>query len=170
MTKILEFQLQHQSFQWVFRVNFPYNWLVWSPCCLRSSQESFQHRSSKASMFQHSIFFTVQLLQLYVTTGKTIALTIWTFVSRVMSLLFNALSRFITPFLPRSKCLLIPWLTVTTCSDFSAQEEEICHCLHLFPLYLPGSNGARCHDFHLFQYLVLSLSFTLLLHLHQEAP
>ena len=50
-----------------------------------------QHHSSKASMFQHSIFFTVQLLQLYVTTGKTIALTIWTFVSRVMSLLFNCL-------------------------------------------------------------------------------
>ena len=125
-----------------------------------------QHHSSKASIFQHSIFFTVQLLQLYVTTGKTIALTIRTFVSRVMSLLFNTLSRFVTPFLPRSKCLLMSWLTVTTCSDFRAQEEEICHYFHLFPLYLPGSNGARCHDFHL---IVLSQPFHSPPHPHQEA-
>ena len=66
-----------------------------------------QHHSSKTSIFQHSIFFTVQLLQLYVTTGKTIALTIRTFVSRVMSLLFNTLSRFVVAFLPGSSHLLI---------------------------------------------------------------
>ena len=66
-----------------------------------------QHRSSKASIFQHSAFFTVQLSHLYITTGKSIALTRWTFVGKVMSLLLNLLSRLVITFLPRSKCLLI---------------------------------------------------------------
>ena len=69
-----------------------------------------QHRSSKASILQHSTFFLVQLPDLYMTTGKTIALIIWTFVGKVMSLLFNMLSRLVIAFLPRSKCLLISWL------------------------------------------------------------
>ena len=66
----------------------------------------FQHHSSKASILQHSAFFIVQLSYPYMTTGKTIALTRWTFVGKVMSLLFNMLSRLVIPFLPRSKCLL----------------------------------------------------------------
>ena len=69
-----------------------------------------QHHSWKASILWHSAFFTVQLSQLYVITGKTIASTIWTFVSRVMSLLFNTQSRFVIVFLPRSKRFLISWL------------------------------------------------------------
>ena len=69
-----------------------------------------QHHSSKASVLQHSAFFMVQLSHPYMPTGKTIALTIWTFVGKVMSLLFNMLSRFIMAFLPRSKRLLISWL------------------------------------------------------------
>ena len=69
-----------------------------------------QHHSSKASISQHSAFFTVQLSHPYMTTGKTIALTRWTFVDKVMSLLFNMLSRLVITFLPRSKCLLISWL------------------------------------------------------------
>ena len=69
-----------------------------------------QHHSSKASIFQHSAFFTVQLLHPYMTTGKTIALTRWTFVGKVMSLLFNKLSSLVIAFLPRSKRLLISWL------------------------------------------------------------
>ena len=69
-----------------------------------------QHHSSKASVLQHSAFFTVQLSQPYMTTGKTTALTRWTFVGKVMSLLFNMLSRLVITFLPRSKCLLISWL------------------------------------------------------------
>ena len=69
-----------------------------------------QHRSSKPSILQHSAFFMVQLSHLYVSTGKTIALTIQTFVSKVMSLLFNMLSRFVIVFLPRSMCPLISWL------------------------------------------------------------
>ena len=66
-----------------------------------------QHQSLKASILQRSAFFMVQLSRLYMTTGKTIALAIWTFVSKVMSLLFNALFRFVTAFLPRRKHLLI---------------------------------------------------------------
>ena len=69
-----------------------------------------QHHSSKASILQHSAFFMVQLSHLYLTTGKTIALTRWTFVDKVMSLLFNMLSRLVMAFLPRSKHLLISWL------------------------------------------------------------
>ena len=69
-----------------------------------------QHHSSKASILQHSAFFIVQLSHPYLTTGKTIALTRWTFVDKVMSLLFNMLSRLVITFLPRSKGLLISWL------------------------------------------------------------
>ena len=69
-----------------------------------------QHRSSKASILQCSAFFIVQLLHPYVTTGKTIALTRWTFVGKMMSLLYNMLSRLVIAFLSRSKCLLISWL------------------------------------------------------------
>ena len=70
----------------------------------------FQHHSSKASVLQCSAFFTIQLSHPYMTTGKTIALTRRTFVGKVMSLLFNMLSRFVITFLPRSKRLLISWL------------------------------------------------------------
>ena len=69
-----------------------------------------QHHSSKASIIRHSAFFTVQLSHPYVTTGKTIALTRWTLVGKVMSLLLNMLCRLLKTFLPRSKCLLISWL------------------------------------------------------------
>ena len=69
-----------------------------------------QHHSSKASILQHSAFFIIQLSHPYMTTGKTIALTRRTFVGKVMSLLFNMLSRLVITFLPRSKCLLLSWL------------------------------------------------------------
>ena len=69
-----------------------------------------QHHSSKASVLQHSAYFMVQLSHPYMTTGKTIALTRWTFVGKVMSLLLNMLSRLVIAFLPRSKHLLISWL------------------------------------------------------------
>ena len=69
-----------------------------------------QHHSSKASIPQHSTFFMVHISYLYMTTGKTMALTRWTFVGNVMSLLFNMLSRLVIAFLPRSKRLLISWL------------------------------------------------------------
>ena len=69
-----------------------------------------QHHSSKASILQCSAFFTVQLSHPYMTSGKTITLTTWTFVGKAVSLLFNMLSRLVITFFPRSKCLLISWL------------------------------------------------------------
>ena len=90
-----------------------------------------QYRSSKASILQHSAFFIVQLSHPYMTTGKTIALTRWTLVGKVMSLLFNMLSRLVITFLPRSKGLLISGLQVTICSDFGAQKNS----QPLFPLF-----------------------------------
>ena len=95
-----------------------------------------QHHSSKASVLRCSAFFIVQLLHPYMTTGKTIALTRWTFVGKVMSLLFNMLSRFVINFLPRSKRLLIHG-TVTICSAFRAPQNKVSHCFQCFPIYLP---------------------------------
>ena len=100
-----------------------------------------QHHSSKASILQCSAFFVVQLSHPYMTTGKTIALIRWTFVSQLTSLLSNMLSRLVIAFLPRSKRLLISWL-----QSFWAQENKVCHCFHCFPTYLPWSDGTRCHD------------------------
>ena len=101
------------------------------------SRSLLQHRSSKASILQCSAFLMVQLSHLYMTTGKTIALTIWIFVGKVMSLLFNMLSRFVIAFLPRSLCLLIPWLQSLIVVIFGAQGNKICHCFIYFPIYLP---------------------------------
>ena len=104
-------QLQHQSFQWICRTHFLLDWLVGSPCSPRDSQKSLlQHHSSKVSILLRSTFFIVQLLHPYMTTGKTIALTRQTFVSKVMSLLFNMLSQLVITFLLSSKCLFISWL------------------------------------------------------------
>ena len=89
--------------------SFRMDWLG-SPCSPRDSQESSQHHSSKASILQCSAFFIIQLSQPYMTIGKTTVLTRHIFVSKVMSLLFNMLSRLVITFLPRSKHLLISWL------------------------------------------------------------
>ena len=92
-----------------------------------------QHHSSKPSILQHSAFFMVQLSHWYTTTGKTIALTKHTSVGKVMSLLFNMLSRLIITFLPRSKHFFNFMAVVNICSDFAAQENKVCHCFHFFP-------------------------------------
>ena len=87
------------------------------------------------SKFVSEAFFMVQLSHPYMTTGKTMALTRWTFVGKVMSQLFNMLSRLVITFLPRSKEGFMA--AVTICSDFGVQENKICHCFHFFPFYLP---------------------------------
>ena len=96
-----------------------------------------QHHSSKTSILWCSTFFRVQFSQPYMTTGKTTALTRWTFVAKVMSLLFNVLSRLVTTFLPRSKCLLISWLQSPSAVNFGTQKNKVSHCFHCFPIYLP---------------------------------
>ena len=90
-------------------VSFRMDWMD-LPAVQGTLKSLLQHYSSKASILQHSAFFIVQLSHPCMTIGKTIALTRWTFVGKVMSLLFNMLSRLVIIFLPRSKCLLISWL------------------------------------------------------------
>ena len=110
VAKILEFQLQHQSLQWTPRTNLFKMDCLDLPVVEGTLKSLLQHHSSKASILQHSAFFIVQLSHPYMTSGKTVALTRWTFVGKVLSLLFNMLSRLIIAFLPRSKHLLISWL------------------------------------------------------------
>ena len=125
----LELQLQNQSFQWIFRqISFRMNWLD-----LLVVQETLknllQHHSSKVSVLQHSAFFIVHLSHPYMAIGKTVALTKQTFVGKVMSLVFNMLSRLVIAFLPRSKCLLISWLQSPS-SVILEPKEIVCHCFH----------------------------------------
>ena len=106
----MKFQLQHQSFKRIFRIDF-----LWIDYFDRLAVQGtlkglLQHHSSKASILQHSAFFIVQLSHPYMTTGKTIVLTRQTFVGKVMSLLFNMLFRLVIAFPPKSKCLLVSWL------------------------------------------------------------
>ena len=89
VAKILEFQLQHQSFQWTPRIDLLWDGLVGSPCSPSDCKSLLQHHSSKASVLQYSAFFIVQLSHPYMTIGKTIALTRWTFVGKIMSLLLR---------------------------------------------------------------------------------
>ena len=102
-----------------------------------------QHHSSKSSIFQCSAFIIVQLSHPYITTGKTIALTRWTFVGKVISLHFNMLSRLVITLLPRSKHLLILSLQSPSAVILEPLKNKVCHC---FPIYFPWSDGTRCHD------------------------
>ena len=98
-----------------------------------------QHHSSKASILRRSAFFTVQLSHPY------IALTRRTLVGKVMSLLFNMLSRLVITFLQRSKCLNF-MAAIAIWSDFGAPQNKVWHCFHCLPIYLPWSDGTGCHD------------------------
>ena len=104
-----------------------------------------QHHSSKAPILQGSSFFIVQLSHPYMTTGKTIVLTRWTFVDKVMSLLFNMLSRLVITFLPRSKRLLISWLQSPS-AVILEPKKIVSHYFQCVPIYLPWSDGTGCHD------------------------
>ena len=101
-----------------------------------------QHHSSKASILQCSAFFIVQLSHPYMTTGKTIVLTRWTFVGKVMSPLLNMLSRLDITFLPRSKRLLISWLQSPSAVILEPPKIKVWPCF----LYFPWSDGTGCHD------------------------
>ena len=98
----------------------------------KDSQEASPHCNLNASVLQCWAFFMIQLSHLFMTTGKTITLTIWTVVGKVMSLLFNMLSKFIIVFLPRSKCLLISWLQSPSAVILESRN-KVCHCFHFFP-------------------------------------
>ena len=143
---MLEFQLQHQFFQWICRlISFTIDWFNLL-AVQETLQSLLQHHSSKASILPCSAFFIVQLSHPYMITGKTIALTRWTFVGKVMSLLFNMLSSLVITFLPRNKRLLILWLQSP--SSVILQPKKIKSLsFHFLSIYLPRSHGTGYHDF-----------------------
>ena len=127
-----------------------------------------QHHSSKASIFRHSAFFTVQPSHPYMTTGKTIALTGQTFVGKVMSLLFNMLSVLVITFLPRNKRLFISWLQSPSAAILEPPKIKPWHCFHCLPIYFPWDDGTRCHDLSFLNVELQANFLTLLFHFHQE--
>ena len=145
VVKVLGFQLMiSTSNEHPGLISFRMDWL--DLLAVQSTLKSLlQNHSSKASILWCSALFIIQLLHPYTTTGKTIALTRRTFEGRVMSLLFNTLSRLLIAFLPRSKHLLISWLQSPS-ADFGAPQNKVWHCFHCFPIYFPWSDGTGCHD------------------------
>ena len=117
---------------------FSLGWTGW----ISLQSKGFSRVFSNTTVLWRSAFFVVQFSHPYMITGKTTALTRWTIVGKAMSLLFNMLSRLVITFLPRNKCLLISRLQ-SICSDFGAPQNKVSHC---FPIYLPWSDGTRCHD------------------------
>ena len=147
-----------------FSIILPMNIRSWLPLGLsvlmlllskKTLKNLLLHHSLKVSILQCSAFFMVQLSHLYVTNGKSIALTARTFVSKVMSLLFNTLSRFVIAFLPRRKHLLILW--PQSPSILILQPKKIvCHRFHFFPFYLLWRYETRCHDLSFFFFFFLT--------------
>ena len=130
--------------------------------------KSLQYHSSKTSILWHSAFFTVQLSHPYMTMGKTIALTMGTFVTKALSLLFNMLSRLVITFLPRSKRLLISWLQSPSAVILEPPKIKS-DSFHCFPIHFPWSDGTRCHDLSFLNVEPQANFSTLLFHFHQEA-
>ena len=116
-------------------ISFRMNWLDFL-ADQGTLKNLLQHHSSKASISSALSLLYGPTLPLYMTTGKTIALARWTFVSKVMSLLFHMLSRFVIAFHPRSKCLLISWLKSPSAVILVPKKRKICHCFYFFPFYL----------------------------------
>ena len=147
---------------------FPLGWTSLISLLSKRRLTLVQHHSSKASILQCSAFFMVQLLHPYMTTGKTIALTIQTFVGKVMSLLFNMLSRLVIAFLPRSKCLLISWLQSPSAVILEPKKRK--------SVTVSIVSSSICHEVMwpvamIFVFWMLSFkpAVTLLFHFHQEA-
>ena len=138
-----------QSFQWIHRTDFSFRMDWIDLLAVQGTLKSFlQHHSSKASIIQGSALFIVQLSHPYMTTGKAISLTRQTFVGKLMSLLFNMLSRLVIAFLPRSKRLLISWLQLPSEVILEPPQNKVSHCFHCFPIYFPWSDRTGCHDLH----------------------
>ena len=160
VAKVLEPQLQHQYFQRIFRIgSFRIDWF--DLLAVHTTLKSLlQHHSLKASILWCSAFFIVQLSYLYMTAGKTIALTIRTFVGKVMSLLFNISAALVChSFSSKEQTSFNFMVSVTICSDFGTQEKKICHCFHFFLFYLQWSDGTRYHVLSFLNAWVLSQLF-----------
>ena len=141
MAKILGLQLQLQSSkEHSGLISLRMDWL--DLFAVKGTLKSLlQHHSSKGSILLCSAFFSPTVTSIH-DYRKTIALTRWTFVDKVMSLLFNTLSRLVITFLPRSKRLYF-MAAVTICSDFGAQENKVSHC---YSIYLPWNDGTGCEN------------------------
>ena len=122
-----------------FLLEISFGWISLQP---KGPSRVFSNTTVQKRQFFATVFFIVQLSHPYMTTEKTIVLTRWTFLGKVMSLLFNRLSRLVINFLPSSKCLLISWLQ----SVILEPKKIVCHCFHCFPISLQWSDGTRCHD------------------------
>ena len=125
---------------------FPLRWTGWiSSQSMGISNSFLQHHISKASVLCHSAFFMVQLLYLHMTIGKTIALTVRTFVGKLMSLLFNMLSRFVS-FFSKKHHLLISWLQSLSAMILELKKIKSFTASTFSPFYLPWSDETRCHN------------------------
>ena len=139
VAKVVELQLQHQSLQWMFRIDFFQDWLVCSPCCPWDSQGSSPAPQCKASILWLSTFSCRAFTSIY---------DYWknhSFVSKVMSQLFNMLSRFVIAFSPRSKCFLISWLQSPSVVILESKKIKPVS-FHCFLICLSWSDGTRYHD------------------------
>ena len=136
VARVSELQLQHQSFQ-----------LVWSLCCAKDSQEaSLKPQFKSINSLVLNLLYGPTLISIH-DYWKNHSLTIWTFVGKVMSLLFKTLSRFVIAILSRNKYLLLLWLQ-SSFADFGAQGNKICQCFCCFLPCLPWSDETVCHDLH----------------------
>ena len=136
MAKVLKFQFNiSPSNEHPGPFSFRMDWL--DRVAVQGTLKSLlQHHTSETSALECSTFFIVQLSHPYMTTGKTVALTRWTFVDKVMSLLFNMLCRLVITFLPRSKHLLISWLQSPSAVIWESQK-TVSHYFHCFRIYFP---------------------------------
>ena len=125
-------------------ISFRIDWLD-LPAVQGTLKSLLQHHSSKASILRRPALFMIQLSHPYMTIGKTIALTRWTFVGKVVSLLFNMFSRLVIAFLPRNKRLLISWMQTPSAVILEPKRRKS-HCFHCFPIYLPRSDRTGCND------------------------
>ena len=126
-------------------ISFRIDWF--NILAVQGTLKSLLHHSSKASILQCSAFFIVQLSHPYMTTGKTIALTRQTFVGKVMSLVFNMLSRLVITFLPRNKRLLVSWLQAPSAVILETKKIKFLTVSIVSPsICHGGSDGTRCHD------------------------
>ena len=165
VAKVLEFHLQHQSFQWIFRTDFLQDWLVWL-LAVQGTVKSLLHTTVQNHQFfgaQHSYDPT---LTSYMTTGKTIALTRWTFVGNVS--VFDWLSRCVLAFLPRSKCLLISWLQSPSAVILEPRKIKSVTVSIVSPtIHMKWWDQTLWSSF--FECWILSQLFHLIFHFHQEA-
>ena len=169
LTKYWSFRISiSPSSEYSGLISFRIDWF--DPLAAQASLKSLlQHHTLKASILWLSALLIVQLSYLYMTTGETIVLTIWTFVGKVISLLFNMPSRFVTDFLPRSTCILISWLQSPFTVILEPKQIKSIIVSIVFPSICHEVMGPDAPWSQLFECWVLSQVFTLLLHLHQEA-